>query len=110
MTAYFGGNDLIILPEKLRHYRNGLGEVIPSNSNVRVWNGYLISYNLADTNISWAEMDFGLKWSHDRAFATAFNGEDGKEYVYILPHRNMSCNYLDNPKEIIFSYKNDEED
>lgn len=92
---------VFMVPEELRSYRTGNGVTISDNSDFKLWRGYLVSENLADTAFNGAYIKYGWRIDRGAVFSTVFRADDGNEYVYIVPKRSTIACYLGNPDWVI---------
>ena len=96
--------ELYAIPEELRKYRKGMGDLLPGEPGIRLWGGHIVSENLADTvigavTVTYRPFDYS-EFAH--ASALPFQGADGEQYVYIVPSRSMISTYLSQPSHLTF--------
>lgn len=94
--------NLYAIPEELKTYYREIGDTIPGQPHIRLWDGHIISENLADTALVWTETKYkyAMKPERARAKGYVFNGADGKNYVYVIPTRSALGIYLGEPEYI----------
>lgn len=93
-------HNIFIVPNEFRHFSNELGKEVPSNSNILIYNGRLVSTNLNDTAAHFANINYGFREEYTKIESTIFRTEEGKDFVYLLPIRSSFSTYLGNPKSI----------
>lgn len=94
--------DVDPVPQELRNYTANSGNAVSDNSNIREWNGHLVSSDLADTLIdaTYTKYKGGRKSEFAHVLTAVFTADDGKRYVYVLPQRSIISNFLGKPIEV----------
>lgn len=76
---------IILIPDTLRYYSKGNGEVIDSNSSIRRFNGYFISEDTTDIYLKNGLIKYNSFSEYRKVVTNPFIGADGNKYVYIMP-------------------------
>ena len=92
----------MIVPDELREYKRGDGEILEGGTNCRIWNGHIVSPNLADTVYSRTEIIFGKRVENVGLQSVVFKNSRGEEFVYIVPDRSTVSHFLGDPQSFRF--------
>lgn len=104
-------HELMAVPIELKEYQGCMGEAVPSEDSVYIWNGHIISHNLEDTTIIFTHTTYkhSLKPENAPVAKVAFPGKDGRQYVYIVPKRSAFSTYLGAPVDIKLIRRDDKQ-
>lgn len=92
----------VAIPVELKEYQGQTDRRLPSNSDLVLWKGHIISRNPADTAFRTSFTKYRGSARAELAPLTVapFHGADGREYVYLLPSRSWLSTYFGAPTEI----------
>lgn len=96
----YNNPDFMIVPEELRQYRSGMGEILPGGSECRIWEGHIVSPQLSDTVFHHATVSFGSHHKEMNLESVVFQNDSGQQFVYIVPVRNNLSNFRGEPSSI----------